>query len=353
MRAGEGSRPAASGVDGVAGGASPGVAAGGLAFARIGFGCMNVSHAYGVPLGEDEGLAVLRAALDAGTGMLDTATLYGGGANERLVGRALGGRRDEVVLASKCGMAIVDGAKRIDGRPETLRAQLDASLGRLGVERIDLYYLHRWDKRVPIAESVGALAEMRRVGKIGAIGLSEVSVQRLHEAQAEAPIAAVQNEYSLWSRNPELGMIEATRESGVAFVAFSPVARGFLSDSVVDPAQLPPKDIRRGMPRFQPENWAVNARLLPPWRALAAEAGCTPAQLALAWVLSRGEHVVAIPGTTRVDHMLENEAAAGIEVPADLLRRAGELIDTATVAGERYAAASAAEVDAETFGGAS
>ncbi|WP_430296843.1 aldo/keto reductase [Sinomonas sp. B1-1] len=316
---------------------------------KIGLGCMSLSHAYGVPPSVEDGLAFLRAALDEGVRMLDTATLYGGGRNEELVGQAIAGRRDEVVLASKCGMAMVDGVKVIDGRPETLRAQVDASLGRLGVEHIDLYYLHRWDKQVPIGESVGALAEMVAAGKIGAIGLSEVSVQRLREAQAVAPIAAVQNEYSLWSRNPELGMLEATRESGVALVAFSPLARGFLSDGFDDPAEFAPKDIRRNMPRFQPEHWAANASLLPQWRALAQEAGCTPGQLALAWVLSRGDHVVPIPGTTRLDHLRENQAAADLTVDAGLLARAGELIGTSTVSGPRYAAAASREVDAESF----
>lgn len=320
-----------------------------LALPKIGLGCMSLSHAYGVPPTVEDGLAFLRTALDEGVRMLDTATLYGGGRNEELVGQAIAGRRDEVLLASKCGMALVDGVKRIDGRPETLRAQVDASLGRLGVDHIDLYYLHRWDKQVPIGESVGALAEMVAAGKIGAIGLSEVSVQRLREAQAAAPIAAVQNEYSLWSRNPELGMLEATRESGVALVAFSPLARGFLSDGFEDPAEFAPKDIRRGMPRFQPEHWAANASLLPQWRALAAEAGCTPGQLALAWVLSRGDHVVPIPGTTRVDHLRENQAAADLSVHADLLARAGELIGTSTVSGPRYAEAASREVDAESF----
>jgi aryl-alcohol dehydrogenase-like predicted oxidoreductase len=315
----------------------------------MGLGCMNLSHAYGIPPSEEEGLALLRAALDSGVTHLDTATLYGAGRNEGLVGRALKGRRDDVVLASKGGMAMVDGVKVIDGRPETLKAQVNASLSRLDVDHIDLYYLHRWDRSVPIGESVGALSAMVDEGKIGAIGLSEVSVARLREAQAVAPIAAVQNEYSLWSRNPELGMLEATREAGVALVAFSPVARGFLSDSVGDPSTLAEKDIRRNMPRFQPEHWAANAELLPAWRALAADAGCTPAQLALSWLLSRGEHVVPIPGTTNADHVRENFTALSLSVDAALLARAGELIDTATVAGPRYAPGPATEVDAETF----
>ncbi|WP_228379252.1 aldo/keto reductase [Demequina rhizosphaerae] len=320
-----------------------------MSLPRMGLGCMELSHAYGVAPSPEDGERMLRAALDDGVRLLDTATLYGGGRNEELVGRALKGRRDDAVLASKGGMAMVDGVKTIDGRPATLKAQVDASLGRLGVDHIDLYYLHRWDKTVPIAESVGALAEAVEAGKIGAIGLSEVSVARLHEALEAAPIAAVQNEYSLWSRNPELGMLDATREAGVALVAFSPVARGFLAGGVADPEELAPRDIRRNMPRFQPDHWPANAALLPAWHALAAEAGCTPAQLALAWVLSRGPHVVAIPGTTSLDHLRENRAAESLAVAPDVLARAGDLIDTATVSGSRYNAAQSDEVDAEAF----
>lgn len=316
---------------------------------RIGLGCMSLSHAYGVPPSAEEGVQMLRTALDDGVQMFDTATLYGAGRNEVLVGRALAGRRDEVFLASKGGMEILDGVKTIDGRPETLRRQVDASLQRLGVDHIDLYYLHRWDKTVPIGESVAALAELVIEGKIGNIGLSEVSVERLREALAVAPIAAVQNEYSLWSRNPELGILEATREAGVALVAFSPVGRGFLSDSVSDPNELAPKDIRRAMPRFQPENWPANAALLPAWRELAAEAACTPAQLALAWLLSRGAHVVPIPGTTSIQHVRDNESSVALTVDPALLERAGALIDTPTVAGPRYGALNASEVDAEAF----
>lgn len=297
---------------------------------QIGLGCMSLSHACGVPPSTEAGLVFLRAALDAGVGMLDTATLYGGGRNEELIGQALAGRRDEVLLASKCGLAIVDGVKRIDGRPDTVRAQVDASLGRLGVDHIDLYYLHRWDKQVPIAESVGALAE----------------------AQAEVRIAAVQNEYSMWSRNPELGMLEATRETGVVLVAFSPLARGFLSDGVSDPTDFAAKDIRVNMPRFQPAHWAANKKLLPKWQALADKAGCTPGQLALAWVISRGSNVVPIPGTTNLEHFRENQASVDVVADAELLARAEDLINTATISGPRYSPAAAAEVDAETFEGA-
>tara|TARA_Y100001947_G_scaffold104943_2_gene89729 strand:+ start:1047 stop:1991 length:945 start_codon:yes stop_codon:yes gene_type:complete len=310
---------------------------------------MSLSHAYGVAPQPEEGLRLLQTALDEGVTFFDTATLYGGGRNEELVGKAIAGRRDEIILASKGGMAIVDGSRVIDGRPETLRAQVDASLRRLDVDHIDLYYLHRWDKSVPIADSVAALAEAVDAGKIGAIGLSEVSVARLREAQQVAPIAAVQNEYSLWSRNAELGMLEATKADGIALVAFSPVARGFLADAVHNPEELVAKDIRRGMPRFQSPHWEANAALLPAWRALAAEAGVSPAQLALAWLSSRGEHVVPIPGTTNIDHLREIIAAAQLEVTPDVLERAGGLIGTETVSGPRYPANNAVEVDTETF----
>lgn len=316
---------------------------------RTGLGCMSLSHAYGAPLGDADGLALLHAALEAGVGMFDTATLYGGGRNEELVGRALRGRRDEVFLASKGGMAQVNGAKVIDGSPDTLRAQVEASLIRLGTDHIDLYYLHRWDKQVPIADSVAALADMVTAGKIGAIGLSEVSVDRLREAQTVAPIAAVQNEYSLWTRNADIAMLEATRAADIALVAFSPVARGFLAGGVSDPEQLAEKDIRRAMPRFQGEFWPANAALLPAWFSLAESADITPAQLALAWLYSRGDHVVPIPGTTSIEHLHDNLAAASMAVDAAVLARAGELISQQTVSGPRYNAAQTIEVDAEVF----
>lgn len=314
---------------------------------RIGLGCMSLSHAYGTPPTPDEGLAVLRGALDAGVTFLDTATLYGGGRNETLVGEAIRGRRDVVVLASKCGMALVDGVKTIDGRPETLKQQCDASLTRLGVDHIDLYYLHRWDRSVPIRESVGALQELVDAGKIGAIGLSEVGTKRLREAVREAPIAAVQNEFSLWSRNPELGILDATRALGVTLVAFSPVARGFLTGGVTDPEALAPKDIRRNMPRFQADHWPANAALLPEWEALVARAGVSGAQLALAWLLAQGEHVVAIPGSTNLAHIQENLTTP--EVSAEILDEAARLINTSTVSGNRYNVGQRREVDAEDF----
>ena len=313
----------------------------------IGFGCMSLSHAYGSPPPAEEAAKVLLGALDLGFTFLDTAALYGFGANETLLGNTLRGRRSEYVLASKCGMTGVDGVRVIDGRPETIKATCEQSLARLQTDVIDLYYLHRWDRNVPIEDSVGALADLVTAGKIRAIGLSEVSAATLRRAHAVHPVTAIQSEYSLWTRNPELGMLDACRELGVGFVAFSPVARAFLTGKLTDPDRFEPRDIRRGMPRFQGENWQANLRLLAPYEALAAEAGCTPAQLALAWLLAQGEFIIPIPGTTRLDHLAEDAGGASVSVSPDLLARAGALISPATVAGDRYNEATYAEIDTE------
>jgi aryl-alcohol dehydrogenase-like predicted oxidoreductase len=319
----------------------------------IGLGCMNLSHAYGEPPAPDQAEALLLQAFDAGVNLFDTAALYGFGANETLVGRVLKPHRSRIVLASKGGMAGVaaeGGMKRvIDGRPATLRRNCEDSLRRLQTDHIDLYYLHRWDKQVPIEDSVGAMSDLVRSGKVRHIGLSEVSAATLRRAHAVHPVAAVQNEYSLWSRNAELGVLQACRELGAAFVAFSPLGRGFLSARLRDVISLAPKDIRRGMPRFEPAHFAANLALLPPYEALAQEAGCTPAQLALAWVLAQGEQVLAIPGTTQAAHLRENLGAADLQLPQDVLRRLGALINQATVSGARYSAANQSEVDTEQF----
>lgn len=320
----------------------------------IGLGCMNLSHAYGAPVSPEQGERVLLTALDAGVTLFDTATLYGFGANETLVGRVMKPHRHRFTLASKCGMQGVDVngdgklVRVIDGRPETLRQTCEDSLRRLQTDVIDLYYLHRWDKRVPIEDSVGALADLVRAGKIRSIGLSEVSAATLRRAAAVHPIAAVQTEYSLWTRNPEIAVLDACRELGAAFVAFSPLARGFLCGPM-DVNALDAKDIRRAMPRFSPDHYAANARLLPAYHALAAEAGCTPAQLALAWLLQRGEHVIPIPGTTSVDHLLEDLGAAEVQLPADVVARVEALINQQTVAGPRYNPQGTGEVDTESF----
>jgi aryl-alcohol dehydrogenase-like predicted oxidoreductase len=321
----------------------------------IGLGCMNFSHAYGTPPSPEQAERVLLAALDAGVTLFDTAALYGFGSNETLVGRVLKPHRDKIVLCSKGGMAGVtfpDGVKRvIDGRPEAVRRNCVDSLQRLGTEVIDIYYLHRWDKKVPIEESVGEMARLRAEGKIRALGLSEVSAATLKRAHAVHPIAAVQTEYSLWTRNAEIAVLAACRELGAAFVAFSPVARGYLTAAPPDVATLDAKDIRRSMPRFmEPAHWAANLKLREGFVALAAEAGITPAQLALAWLLAQGDHIVPIPGTTRLEHLLDDLGAAALSLPAAVIERAGALINQRTVSGPRYNVQSSGEVDTETFG---
>jgi aryl-alcohol dehydrogenase-like predicted oxidoreductase len=319
----------------------------------ISLGCTNLSHAYGAlpPPGAAEQL--LHRALELGVTMFDTAALYGFGANETLLGRVLKSQRHRFVLASKGGMAGVafdDGVKRvIDGSPQAIRRNCEDSLKRLQVDVIDLYYLHRWDKRVPIEDSVGAMAELVREGKVRALGLSEVSAATLRRADAVHPIVAVQSEYSLWSRNVEIGVLQACRDIGAALVAFSPTARAFLTGALRDVATLDAKDIRRGMPRFYPENYAANLQLLDGYAAIARDAGCSMAQLSLAWVLSRGDHVVALPGTTSRAHLEENLAADAVSLSEATLRRLDALINHDTVAGARYNPATQAEVDTEEF----
>ncbi len=317
----------------------------------IGLGCMNLSHAYGTPLSEENAIRALQQAFDMGYRHFDTATLYGGGRNEIVVGKALKEQRQSLFLASKCGMAINPerGVKEINGRPETLRAQCEASLRRLQTDHIDLYYLHRLDPNTPIEDSVGALAELVREGKIGAIGLSEVSAATLKRAQAVHPIAALQTEYSLWSRNAEIAVLDACRDSGTAFVAFSPLARGFLTNTLLDVTGLVAKDIRNNMPRFHQDNYQQNLKLLDGYVAIADEVGCTPAQLALAWTKSKGDFIVPIPGTRSVEHMQENLAAAPVKLDANTVTRLDALINQHSVHGPRYNAAQQAEIDTEEF----
>ena len=316
---------------------------------------MNLSHAYGAPVSADQGERVLLAALDAGVTLFDTATLYGFGANETLVGRVMKQHRSRFTLASKCGMQGVDVAgdgklvRVIDGRPDTLRKTCEDSLRRLQTDVIDLYYLHRWDKSVPIEESVGALGELVRRGHIRTVGLSEVSAATLRRAHAEFPITAVQTEYSLWTRNPEIAVLDACRALGVAFVAFSPVARGFLCGGLTDVSTLDAKDIRRAMPRFAPEAYAANLKLLGGYLAIARNLGCTPAQLALAWLLHKGPHIIPIPGTTSVAHLHDDLGAVGVRIDAATMAQLDALINERTVVGNRYNAQSASEVDTETF----
>ena len=321
----------------------------------IGLGCMNLSHAYGAPISAEQGERVLLAALDAGVTLFDTATLYGFGANETLVGKVMKPHRSKYTLASKCGLQGVDVAndgklvRVMDGRPATIQKTLEDSLRRLQTDVIDLYYLHRWDKSVPIEDSVGAFADMVKKGHIRSIGLSEVSAATLRKAHAVHPIAAVQTEYSLWTRNPEIAVLDACAELGAAFVAFSPVARGFLCGNLIDIDTLDAKDIRRAMPRFAPDNYAANLKLLPAYNALAQDIGCSPSQLALAWLLHKAPHIIPIPGTTRVDHLLDDLGAVNFALTADVLAKVEALINQQTVQGARYSPQGTSEVDTETF----
>jgi aryl-alcohol dehydrogenase-like predicted oxidoreductase len=308
---------------------------------------MNLSHAYGTPPPAREATALLRRAIELGVTHFDTAALYGFGSNETLLGEALAPYRRRIFLASKCGMTGIDGRRVLDGRPETLRRTCDESLARLRTDYIDLYYLHRWDRRVPIEDSVGALAQLVAAGRIRAIGLSEVSVATLRRAHAVHPIAAVQSEYSLWTRNPEVGVLEECRRLGVALVAFSPLGRGFLAGGVTDPSTLVAKDLRRDMPRFAEPNFSTNAQLLPPYRELARTAGCTPAQLALAWLLHKAPHLIPIPGTTSIEHLQQNLAAQSVRLNTDLLARVEALINPASVSGARYNASAQSDIDTE------
>jgi hypothetical protein len=324
-----------------------------LSVSAIGLGCMNLSHAYAAPPPDDVAERLLLRALDLGITMFDTAALYGFGANETLVGRVLRKHRSAIVLASKGGMAGVEydgGIRRvIDGRPVAIRRNCEDSLKRLQTDVIDLYYLHRWDKKVPIEESVGAMAGLVQQGKARALGLSEVSADTLRRAHAVHPIAAVQSEYSLWTRNPEIALLAACRELGTSLVAFSPLARAYLTGTLRDVSVLGAKDLRSGMPRFEPANYAANLALLDGFATLAAEAGCTMGQLALAWLLARGDHVIPIPGTTNLAHLVENAGAADVALAPGMAERVDALINQQTVCGPRYSAATQAEIDTEQF----
>ena len=325
----------------------------------IGLGCMNLSHAYGTPPPAEQAERLLLTALDEGVTLFDTAALYGFGANETLVGRVLKPHRSRFVLASKGGMTgqpVGPGGalqRVIDGRPESIRRDCEDSLRRLQTDVIDLYYLHRWQKpgpgAVPIEDSVGAMADLVHAGKVRTLGLSEVSAATLRRAHAVHAIAAVQSEYSPWSRNAEIAVLQACRDIGAAFVAFSPVGRAALTGTLTDVTTLDAKDIRRGMPRFAPAAYEANRRLLAGFSALADEAGCTPAQLSLAWLLARGEQVIPIPGTTSLAHLRENLGAAKVVLLPPLLAKLDALMHPHAAKGGRYSDASQAEVDTEEF----
>jgi aryl-alcohol dehydrogenase-like predicted oxidoreductase len=316
----------------------------------IGLGCMSMSHAYGTP-DPIEAELTLRNALDIGYNFFDTAALYGFGKNEELVGRVLKERRKEFVLASKCGMFKgPDGKRQIDGRPATIRQTCDDALKRLQTDVIDLYYLHRRDFKVPVEESIGEMSRLVEEGKVQLLGISEVSATTLRKAHATHPLAAVQTEYSLWSRNAEIAGLDACRELGLAFVAFSPLARGFLTGKLSDPkAQLEAADIRHHMPRFYPENYPKNLSLLTPYQAFAAELGCTPGQLALAWLLAKAPHIIPIPGTRHLAYAQENFAALQLKLTSAQVTQLDQLINQQNVVGDRYNAATQEEIDTEQF----
>jgi aryl-alcohol dehydrogenase-like predicted oxidoreductase len=305
----------------------------------LGLGCMGMSAFYGAH-DDAQSLATLRHALDSGITFVDTADMYGPHTNEVLVGKAIAGRRAEVFLATKFGI-VVDPAqpqvRSINGRPEYVKSACDASLTRLGVEHIDLYYQHRVDTKVPIEETVGAMADLVSQGKVRFLGLSEASAQTIERACRVHPITALQSEYSLWTRDPESnGMLAACRKHGIGLVAYSPLGRGFLTGAIRSPEDLDADDFRRGNPRFQGENFARNLALVDQVRVLAADKGCTPAQLALAWVLAQDPHIVPIPGTRRQVALDENVAAADVQLTVADLAAIDHVFPPDAAAGARY-----------------
>jgi aryl-alcohol dehydrogenase-like predicted oxidoreductase len=309
----------------------------GPAVSALGLGCMGMSEFYGT-CDEGEAIRTLHRALDLGVTFLDTADAYGPCANEQLVGKAVAGRREEVVIATKFGNERRDDGTwvGINGTPEYVLQACDASLERLGVDHVDLYYQHRVDPQTPIEETVGAMAELVRAGKVRHLGLSEAAPETVRRAHAVHPIAALQTEYSLWAREPEAELLPTLRELGIGFVPYSPLGRGFLSGRFRSADELPEGDFRHGQPRFQPGNIERNLELVGRVEAIAAEKGCTAAQLALAWVLAQGDDVVPIPGTTTVAHLEQNVAALDVELTEADLRRLDEAVPVGAAAGDRY-----------------
>jgi aryl-alcohol dehydrogenase-like predicted oxidoreductase len=309
----------------------------GLQVSEMGLGCMGMSEFYGRS-DEGEAISTIQRALDLGVSLLDTADMYGPFTNERLVGRAIAGRRDEVVLATKFGNVRGENGEYlgIRGDPDYVRRACDASLERLGVEHIDLYYQHRVDRKTPIEETVGAMGELVEAGKVRYVGLSEAAPATIRCAHAVHPITALQTEYSLWSRDPEDEILPTVRELGIGFVAYSPLGRGFLSGRLRSVEDLAPDDFRRRNPRFQGENFTRNIDLVQRVQEIAAEKGVTAAQLALAWVLHRGDDIVPIPGTKRIRYLEENVGALGVELSPEDLDQIEEVFPRGATAGERY-----------------
>lgn len=315
----------------------------------VGYGCMSLSWGYGAMPAEADALALLNAALDLGYDHLDTANIYGLGHNETLIGKALKERRGEYFLATKTGIVIEGQNRGIDCSPDAIRRNIDASLTRLQTDHVDLYYMHRFDPKVPVAEMAGAMGELIAAGKIGGYGVSEWSAAHIREAHGVTPMLAVQTEYSLWSRQAEIAVLDTCAELGITFVAFSPVGRGVLAGGVRDVGALDERDLRRTMPRFNADNWPRNLALVDAFIAIAAREGVTPAQLSLGWVLARGPHVVAIPGSANPSHLAQNIARADWTMPPALAAELDALINRHTVAGPRYGPAMQATIDTEDF----
>jgi aryl-alcohol dehydrogenase-like predicted oxidoreductase len=309
----------------------------GLTVSELGLGCMGMSEFYGTG-DEAESIATIHRALELGLTLLDTADMYGSGANEQLIGKAIADRRDRVVLATKFGILRSGdkGFRGVNGSPEYVKRACDASLQRLGVDYIDLYYQHRVDPNVPIEETVGAMAELVQQGKVRYLGLSEASANTIRRAQSVHQISALQTEYSLWSRDPEDEILATIRELGIGFVAYSPLGRGFLSGSITSPDDLAADDYRRSSPRFQGENFYKNLQVVERVKEIASEKGATPGQLALAWLLAQGDDIVPIPGTKRQAYVEENIAATEIELTQEDLKRIDEVAPKQFVAGDRY-----------------
>jgi len=320
----------------------------------LGLGCMSLSFGYGPASSSQHIQSIIELAIDLGVNLFDTAAVYGDGHNETELGKAIAPFRSQVALCTKGGMTATYNEKgrqrKIDSRPEVIRANCEDSLKRLGIEVIDLYYLHRWDKITPIEDVAGAMADLIAAGKIKGYGLSEVSAETLKKAHATHPVTAIQSEYSLWTRNPEIAVLPACEALGITLVAFSPFGRGFLAYGSPEPSEFEEKDLRRVMPRFQTPYYEKNLLLRKQLKELAEAAGVTNAQLLLAWVVHQSPSIVTIPGTTHLDHLRENMKTQSLKIPAEVLEEASRLINQKTVAGERYDSVATGQVGTERFG---